>query len=597
MLHVFSDAEALKQRATGLYREGRMKEAAAQLERAVALAPRDVALWDLLGIVRHRMGELEGAAAAFRTAAALGQDPVALSNLGATLIDLGRFAEAREPLRRAVELSPADATARHNLAKALIKTGDNTEALAQLDRLVGLAPADAQAWCSRGMALSAAGRATEAVAALRESMRLRPGAPALDALLAAMHEADCGPHEILREARRGNALYGTPARAAPDHDRNPQRKIRIGYVSSDLCLHPVSVFFEPLLRHHDGSQVEVWCYASVRRPDAMTAHLRQLAPHWRDVGGLTDSQAAEAIRQDGIDILVDLGGHTPGNRLGIAALRPAPVACNYLGYPSTTGLEAVDYRLTDALLDPAGSEAWYSEELVRLAGPLATYQPPDTAPAVSPPPMIARPAASGGCTFGSFAARGKLSPALLAAWAEILRRVSGAGLRMNVLDPAEAARTILPQFTSRGVTPNRVSFVERQEVQEYLAAHSQVDIMLDTFPLSGHTTVCHALWMGVPAVCLEGRTCWQRLGATVLRRAGLEEWVARTTEEYVALAERMASDGTRLAQERRVLRDRMAGSSLMDHAGHARRVEAAYRRMWEAWCGGNRRAIAAGEVI
>ncbi len=586
MLNFSANAQSLKQQGVVLYRTGQVAQAVVKFKQAAALQPGDAGVWDLLGIALIRQGLPHEAVEAFQKAAALQEDAPILSNLGAALMEVGRYAEALEPLRRAVTLSPDDIGARHNLAKVLLKHGRTFEALRYLEQMCRERPREAELHHTRGIALAGTGQSAGAVAALREALALQPTAQAQSQLLMALHEMNAPPREILEAARSTNAILGTgregrgnPASAsAPAQERPPQRVLRIGYLSADFSTHPVATFFEPLLRHHDKTKVEAWCYASVRRPDEVTRRLRQTAAQWRDISRIADGDAAALMRQDGIDILVDLGGHTPGNRLGVAAHKPAPVAVTYLGYPATTGLEAVDYRLTDALVDPPGAEAWYTEKLVRLAGPFATYQPPDAAPAVGPLPLRAR----GHCTFGCFASRGKISPALLEAWAEILSRVSGSHLRVYVLDPAEAAESIRGTLQARGVAAERVELFPRLPLPEYMAAHHGVDIMLDTFPLSGHTTVCHALWMGVPAVCLEGPTCWQRLGASVLAQVGLGELAARGPGEYVERAAALALDRGKLGELRECLRERMEASPVMDHQAHARRVEEAYGKMWAA---------------
>ena len=571
MLNATPSAHALKRLGATLYLAGRLDDALVPLRQAAAITPDDMATWDILGVVLHRQGNLEAAIEAFTRAAALCAEPLVLNNLGAALLDTGRFAEALIPLSRAVEILP-DVGIRHNLAMVLLKLGNFSLALTHVNAALAQRPEDAELLCTQGLALSATGQPQAAVAALRKSLALHPTLRAHDHLLSAMHEADEPPETILAEAKKTPSSSHIPP-IYPTHART-HHPLRIGYLSADFYLHPVPVFFAPLLANHDSSKVEIWCYSSVRRPDRMTQHLQQLSPHWRDISKMNDESAADAIRKDEIDVLVDLNGHTPGNRLGVAAKKPAPVVATYLGYPSTTGLAEMNFRITDSFIDPLDADIYYSEKLVRLAGPFATYQAPDTAPAVGPLPMLGR----GYYTFGSFAARGKISTGALEAWGEILTRVPESRLVVFAVNPGEGA-SIRGPLEAHSIAGERIECVPRVAVEDYLAAHNGVDIMLDTFPLSGHTTVCHALWMGVPAVCLEGRICWQRLGASVLRQVGLGDLVAGTREEYVEIAVGLARDGARLAALRGGLRKRMGASALMDHAGHARRMEEAFVMM------------------
>jgi len=258
----------------------------------------------------------------------------------------------------------------------------------------------------------------------------------------------------------------------------------------------------------------------------------------------------------------------PTGQLAIAAMRPAPICVSYIGYPSTTGLDAISYRITDSLIDPPGADDHYAEKLLRLPGPFVTFQPPAGAPEPSAPPLLTR----GYCTFGSVASRGKISAPLLEAWAQILAALPSARLRLTVLNPAEEG-ALLHSFQRRDIDPARITLVPRLPATDYLTAHQEIDILLDSFPLSGHTTVCNALWMGVPVITLRGKIAWQRLGASVLAFLGLDSYIANSLDEYITLATQLAQDLSHLTELRRTLRDRLAHSPLMDHATHARRVE------------------------
>lgn len=560
-----------KQRGIALFRRGRFEEAASEFGRAAALAPRDVSAWDMLGLTLARLARFREAAEAFGQAARLADDPIVLGNLGAALLNDGRPGEAVAPLERSVTRDPAATAPRHTLAMALAKLGRTTEALVHLDRLVGN-PACGEARATRGMALSAAGRSREAVAELQRAMASVPSRQAHDHLLMAMHEAEENPAEILATARRVNQFNPRGMVAVPPPVRRGGR-LRVGYLSGDFCDHPVAQFFEPLLRHHDASRVEVFCYSTTRREDVVAVRLRQACANWRDLSRLTPEAAAGVIGADQIDVLVELGGHMPGNPLAIVALRPITVCASYIGYPSTTGMAAVGFRITDGLIDPPGAEAFYSETLVRLEGPFVTYAPPGDVALANEPPSVRR----GYCTFGSAASRGKISVGLLASWVKILQRVPGSRLRVAVVNPTEEAAALMPVFERGGIAAERVTLVPRLSPTEYLESHNGCDILLDSFPLSGHTTICNALWMGVPTVCLRGAIAWQRLGASVLSHVGWERGIAASAEEYVETAVGLAQDRAALGELRGNLRDRLRRSRQMDHAAHAREVERALR--------------------
>lgn len=573
----FPTLEAHKQAGICCYRGRRYEEALRHFEQVRALGGQeDPVVLDLLGIVHLRRGEAGAAVECFQRAVAIRPDAALYTNLGAAFLDAGRLAEAETACAKAVEMSPSDLMARHNYAKVLIKLDRITAAAEQLDIAITLHPKDAELWCTLGIARAAEGDAHCAIAALRRSLEIKPSPRAESQLLFVMHEAGRPPLEILAQARQWDGIYGAAPVQPHVVDRRPDRRLRIGYLSGDFCKHPVATFISPLLRSHHRDAAEVFCYSHVARPDAMTAWLQSFVPGWRDIVRLDDSSAAALIAGDRIDILVDLQGHCSGNRLGIAARQPAPVQITYLGYPGTTGLKAIRHRLTSALLDPPGeTEAFCSEKFLRVDGPFAVYGIPDTAPPVSALPMES----TGHCRFASFASRGKVSDAVLHVWGSILGRVPGSRLDLYTFDRSERPR-IAEFFAMHGVASDRVSLHGRLELQHYFAAHKDVDILLDTFPLSGHTVICHGLWMGVPSICLRGRIYWERLGSATMEWAGLKEFIATTPEEYADIAVRMAKNPSQLASLRRTMRDRLQASPLLDYERHAREVEAAYRTAW-----------------
>lgn len=374
------------------------------------------------------------------------------------------------------------------------------------------------------------------------------------------------------EARVPRLELDTPA-------EDTRRCLRVGYLSPDFREHSVASFIEPVLRQHDRSRFEVCCYSSLPMPDETTRRIREAVDVWRDIDKLSDGEAARLIREDRIDILVDLSGHTAGGRLGIFAARPAPIQMTWMGYPNATGLRTIDYRITDGVADPAGEEAHYSEELLRLDGCFLCYQPVTDAPEVAPLPALT----NGHVTFGSFNNFSKINPGVLQLWAEVLKQVPGSRLLLKcpALTDATVRGRVSAALQALGIGTERVDLLGHTRTrQEHLALYARVDIAVDTFPYNGTTTTCEALWMGVPVLSLVGKRHAGRVGASLLSAAGLSDWLADTPESFVAIAQTMVADVTRLARLRGSLRGQLAESSLCDAAGFVRRLEAVMQQAW-----------------
>jgi predicted O-linked N-acetylglucosamine transferase (SPINDLY family) len=346
----------------------------------------------------------------------------------------------------------------------------------------------------------------------------------------------------------------------------------------------VAYFFEPILDGHDRQDVEVYGYGNVEFPDEITERLIEKFDCYRDIRSLDDQAAAELVERDRIDILVDLAGHVGDNRLLVMARKPAPIQLTYLGYPDTTGLTAIDYRLTDVLADPpdSGAQRFYTEELAFLPDGFLCYRPPDFASALSPLPA----ADADLLTFGSFNNGSKINPPLIRMWADLLRANPNSRLLLKLKggdDPLIAAN-YLERFEETGLNCDRVDIIGWKTPEEHLKAYAQVDIALDTYPYNGTTTTCEALWMGVPVISLVGECHASRVGLSILTRLGLEFFAASTPQEYIAKATALATNLPALARIRRTMRARIAASGLCHAKGFARQIEAAYRRMWYRWC-------------
>jgi predicted O-linked N-acetylglucosamine transferase (SPINDLY family) len=461
------------------------------------------------------------------------------------------------------------------------------EAAAAYERALAIWPNFAEAAHGLGAALCDSGQVDRALVAYERAIALQPTNSAFqgNTAFARLYRVDVDPMASLNGLRQWDRLVAAPLKPASDtyvNDPDPNRPLRIGYVSPDFREHSVAYFLFGLLANHSPREFEVFCYSNLAKGDAVTEEIKRKCAQWRDVIGMDDEKLAALIRRDQIDLLIDLAGHTANNRLMVFARKPAPIQLTYLGYPGSTGLSAMDYRLTDNYLDPPGqTEQFNSEQLARLPRTFACYVPPEKAPAVSELPAKSR----GFVTFGVFANLAKVTDHSLKVWAEILNQIPRSKLIMmgKGMSGESAAAHIKQKLSEAGISADRLTIAGTLKLEKYLQAHGDVDLLLDTFPVNGHTVTCHALWMGVPVVSLSGRTYCERLGTSVLSNLQLNELIARTPEQYVRIAVDLAKDFGRLAELRAGMRKRMARSPIMDHAGFARDVESLYRELWRKW--------------
>jgi predicted O-linked N-acetylglucosamine transferase (SPINDLY family) len=565
---------------------GREDLAIDYLRKVLQLRPDWAAAHSNLGGVFAGRKRFPEAVACFREAVRLQPDlPEAHNNLGNALREDGRPAEATASLAHAIRIRPDYAEAYQNLGLAWFALERFDDAIAALRTAIRLKPNLAAAWLTLGNALREQGQLDRAIDAYRRAIEIEPGAAGYHSSLVFIlpFHPDHDSAAVLDEARRWSRRHAEPLeRLAPDlgGPPDPGRRLRIGYVSPDFRNHVQAIFTTPLLSHHDREQVEVFCYADVARPDARTERLRGHADAWRNIVGLSDLQLAELVRDDRIDILVDLTMHMHGNRLPAFARRPAPIQVTWLAYPGTTGLSAIDYRLTDPYLDPPGLfETCYAEESVRLE----TFWCYD--PLTDGPPVNALPAAASGVvTFGCLNHFSKVNDGCLALWADVLRAVPRSRLLL-MAPPGEARGRVAAGLERAGVAATRVEFVGRTSRADYLGLYHRIDLGLDPAPYNGHTTSLDASWMGVPTVTLVSRrTAVGRAGWSQLCNLGLPELAAETPAEYVAIAARLAGEPSRLQEWRGTLRQRMRQSPLMDAPRFARQMEQAYRAMWHRWC-------------
>jgi protein O-GlcNAc transferase len=565
----------------------RNAEAMAAYQRALAIRPDFVDVKFNMAAVEADNGRFEEAVALYRAViAAAPNDWEARLQLADTLIRTNRLLDAYQELKILVEKNPSHAAGFSRLAN-LLRNGDQIdEALRAYARAVELAPDD---WITRSnmaFALRDQARLEETITLLRDILRKHPDAsPTRSSLVFTMYLIP----GMLREAIRGeqeiwNRRHADPvaAQRTPHvNNRDPERRLRIGYVSSDLRSHPVGRFMLPLIRNHDRTQFEVFCYRGSRSHDSITDQIQQAADHFTPISQLSDDQAAAAIRGDEIDILIDLNNHTIDNRMLLFARKPAPVQISYLAFCADTGLETIDWRLTDPLIDPPGAvDDVPFEKPLRLAETYWCYAAMPQAGEVTPLPALS----AGYITFGSFNYFSKCNEEVLALWAKLLHQMPAARMLIHV--PKGSRQTYVRNFfTSRSIPSERLALFGRISESDYFLQYGKVDVALDTFPWAGGTTTCDALYMGVPVITLAGQPGepLQRGGVSILTNLGFPEWIAQTPEEYLQKAASLAGDLPRLAGIRAGLRGRMQNSVLMDGKRFARHIEAAYRQAWRAW--------------
>jgi predicted O-linked N-acetylglucosamine transferase (SPINDLY family) len=560
------------------------------LQQALRLRPQFPEACNNLGNALLILGQVDEALANYRHAVQLKPDyPDPWNNAGVVLLDQGKLTEAATHIQQALRLRPEYAEAHNNLANVLKEQGLLDEAETHYREALRLRPSYAEAVYNLALALEQQGRVEEAVACHRQASVLQPDNARFHSglLLPLTYLPDLAPQTLFEEHRRWaerHAAALTAAAPAHTNDRNPDRVLRVGYISADLREHPVGFFLEPILAHLDRSHFRVTCYAGVGRPDTVTHRLQVRAAAWRDVVGQSDERVAEMIRADGIDILVDLAGHTAGRRLLVLARKPAPVQVTHFGYPNTTGLAAVDYRITDPHADPPGqTEAWHTEELVRLPEVAWCYQP-QAAAEVGPLPALA----AGRLTFGSLNNLAKINPQVIALWSRLLQAVPGSRLLLLTGVGPQTDQRLRDQFRSHGIDGERIHMLGRLPRRQYLDLYQQIDVGLDPFPYNGGVTTCDALWMGVPVITLAGNAYVSRQGVSMLSNLGMPDWIAKTPEDCVALASRWAGDLEGLRAVRAGLRDRMRDSPLCNGERFTRRLEDAYRAMWRRFCLGSR---------
>lgn len=546
----------------------------------------------LMALCANAAGRVDVAIECLRKARAVSPDDADIAFSLGSLLAATAPRDALDPFRDAVRLRPDFAAAWTNMGNLLAGMGLLEEAAEAYEQALAADPDLLEVASNLGVIRQSQGRHDEALRHHEHVVRQRPDFhKGQHNRLMSMHYNEGLTTDEIQAAHRAwgqrlaRELDGAPLQSAPcANGGDTDRPLRVGYVSPDFRQHPVANFLLPLLEAHDRREVDVWCYSDVARPDAMTEKLQAHADHWVDTAGMADDILAERIAADQIDILVDLAGHTSGNRLAVFARRVAPVQMTWLGYPGITGLAEMDFRLTDAIADPPGEmEGEDTEQLVRLAVGFLCYRPPVDTPAAKPP-LGDRPV-----VFGSFNNFAKVNETVLDCWARILEVCPGVLLTIKArsLNDAGTRRQCADGFRARGIDPARLRLRGTVPgLAEHFAAYNDIDIALDTFPYNGTTTTFDALWMGTPVITLRGDRHAARVGASILTHLGLPELIAEDRDAYIRAAVSLAGDVDRCRNYSVGLRDRMRASPLLDADRFARGIEKTYRDKWNICCRG-----------
>jgi predicted O-linked N-acetylglucosamine transferase (SPINDLY family) len=570
--------------ASAYFAAGQLDLAEASCRQAVECDPSAATAGNSLGMLLLERGETEAARCHFQAILQCDSNNVA-AHLGLATVShrMGQWHEAVGHGQQAVAIDSRNVAALNNLGTILAEGGRHDDAIVCFERAIEIDLASAAALGNLAGSLQALGRSGEAIDHHRRAVAADPGKSDLHSslLYALNYHPDSDADLLFEEHRAWGVRHADPLTAASVPrvvDRSPERRLRVGYVSPHFKSHAVNFFVEPILAHHDHGRYEIFCYSDVDRPDETTARLRGYADQWREIAWLSDERVADQVREDQIDILVDLTGHiSSGQRMLVFARKPAPIQVTYLGYQNTTGMLAMDYRLTDEYADPPGTtERWHTETLVRLPRTFFCYLPSSDAPPVVPGPC----AVNGYVTFGSINNYAKVTPHVLATWAQILLRVPESSLLVRAEMTPWLEQHLRTTFAAAGVSVERLELVNRLPRRQYLELINRLDVALDPFPFNGHTTTCDCLWQGVPVVTLSGNTYVSRFGGSALATLGLDELIATTREQYVAIAAQLASDVARLQSLRSTLRQRMSASPLLDFAAFTGNLETEFRHMW-----------------
>lgn len=569
-----------------LFNAGQHADMENQARLLVEHYPGSVRAWKILAAVLQARG-IDTLPALQKAVELAPSDAETYKNLAGKQNEIGQFTEALGNCRKALAIRPDYAEAHSILGAALSALGWLDEALASFRLAQQFKPDCAEAYNDLGNALQGLGLIDEAVASYRRALALKPDFHQAfsNILFTLNYHPDLSAEEIYRAYQEYDALFGIPLRSVwrpHSNDKTPERRLRIGYVSPDFRKHSMDSFLQPLMSHHDKTQVEVYAYAELNQPDELTARYQNLVEHWIPTKNISDAALAERIRSDGIDILVDLAGHTVGNRLGVFARKPAPVSFSMMGFGYTTGLTAIDYFLIDEAALPNGSEQLFSEQPWRIPSPAFPYRPATGMGEVNSLPALQR----GYITFGSLSRSVRINHRTIRVWSALLNAVPNSRLVIDSLNfqAAEMQAQLAEKFAAYGISRDRLELGYHTPPWEVLRG---IDISLDCFPHNSGTTLFESLYLGIPFITLAGRPSVGRLGCAILQGVGHPEWIADSEDDYLAKAVKLAGDLEKLAACRVSLRPEMERSEVLVEAGFVKKMELAYRQMWQRWCAGS----------
>ncbi len=559
-------------------------------QKAIQLQPNIADYYQSLGSILAEQSNFAGAVTCYEKAIALNpNNALTYYKLGWAFKSQNKHAQAVLCFRRVIALDPNIAEAYNGLGNALRFLGKIEEAIANYQKTLELEPQHEMAHNNIACALQDKGLFDQAIPHFREALHINPNyQEAYSNLLFALNYVEEDPHRLFAEHQGYHQQLALPLMPIFENYPNScqnNRKLKIGYVSRDFKKHSVAYFIEPILAHHNHKQFEITCYYDDIVIDDTTQRLQAHADHWKFSANLSHANLAELIKTDQIDILIDLGGHA-GDRLLTFAQRAAPVQITYLGYPTSSGLTAIDYRLSDHHVDPQGeTEIFNSEKLLRMPHSYFCYQPYWQSPPVTPLPALE----TGILTLGCFNNHTKVTAQLLDLWAEIIKKIPNSRLLLksstqHFNDP-EIVKWVSEKLFSRGLTPEQIHILpSTRTTEEHLKYYQQIDIALDTYPYNGATTTCEALWMGIPVISWSGKTHASRMGLSLLNTVGLGHLVAKSAEEYLNIVINLTSDLNQLQDLRKNLRSQVSASPLTQAAQFTAHLETLYQNIWETWC-------------
>ena len=553
-------------------------------------AQKDLTAAIQLGVYHHQAGNIEQAESIYQQIIQVHPNNAnALHLLGLIAHQRGEHHCAVDHIKQAIHINGSISDFHYNLGNVFKAQNELQDAADCFQAAIRLNPAHMDALNNLGNVLRKQGKIEDALEAFKSLLEMKPDCKASHSnfLLTLNYRSILTPTQIFEEHKRWSEKQLDPFKdnfKPFTNDKNPNRHLRIGYISPDFRRHSVAFFIEAVLEAHDRSKFEIICYSNTPRPDAVTERIQKLSDRWHNIWQITDDQVVDLIRSEKIDILIDLAGHMGNNRLPIFTLKPVPIQVTYLGYPNTTGLSTMDYRLTDAWADPCGeTDHLYSEKLVRLPNGFLCFRPPEYGPVIADLPAFKK----GMVTFGCFNNIAKVSRETAELWSEILKSIPNSRLllKFRALMDKTTCQRIRQMFSQQGVSADRIETIGYiPSYEDHLALYNEIDIALDPFPYNGTTTTCEALWMGTPVVTLAGNSHASRVGVSLLSSIEMTDLIAETFEQYKHIAVRLSKDLNQLQTLRTGLRHRILQSPLTDAKEFTRSLEDVYREMWKTYC-------------